>query len=132
MSKHQNGRLPTKNVGLPADTPGTVESERLLRAEIALLMRNLSTRTQRHRREGFKLHFDRFATICDDDSQLARRVLLASGWCPSDDGNWIIGQGLRDIDRAISWDLLGATIESILDDYRPLDDENMRPIAQAA
>lgn len=126
MSKHPNGRL-------PADIPRTAESERLLRAEIALLMRNITTRTQRHRREGFKLHFDRFATLCDDDAQLARRVLLASGWCPDDDGgNWVIGQGLRDIERALSWDLLGATIESILDDYRPIDDDHSRPIEQAA
>lgn|GEM_PF-1505589 len=132
MSKHPNGRLPTKNVGLPADIPRTAESERLLRAEIALLMRNIATRTERYRREGFKMPFDRFATLCDDDAQLARRVLLASGWCPDDDGNWIIGQGLRDIDRALSWDLLGATIESILDDYRPIDDDHSRPIEQAA
>ncbi|WP_375552981.1 hypothetical protein [Roseovarius mucosus] len=125
MSKHPNGRL-------PADIPRTAESERLLRAEIALLMRNLSTRTQRHRREGFKLDFARFATLCDDDSQLARRVLLASGWCPDDGGNWIIGQGLRDIDRAISWEVLESTIESILNDYRPIDDDHSRPIEQAA
>jgi hypothetical protein len=111
--KFQNGQLPT--------TP-TDDSERLLRAELSLLMRNATGRIERYRRRGFKVSFDRFAAICDGDALLARRVLLAAGWCPGEDGNWITGQGFEEISRVISWDVLESTIESILDDYRPVEE----------
>jgi len=111
IMKFKNGRLP-----LEQD-----DSERLLRAELALLMRNATGRIPRYHRRGFHMPFERFTALCDDDHQLARRVLLAAGWCPGEDGNWITGQGFEEISRVISWECLGATIESILDDYRPVD-----------
>ena len=107
----QNGRLPA---------PANEDRERMLRAELALLFRNIAKRTERFQREGFKIPFARVVTCCDEDPMLARRVLLASGWSPGEDGNWIIGHARHEIEKAISWNALETACVGIVDDYRPL------------
>ncbi|GGO50318.1 hypothetical protein SAMN05444398_1011054 [Roseovarius pacificus] len=98
--------------------------EKLLCAELCMLIGNATTRLRRFQTDGYTVSFSEFAArACDDDPRLARRVLLRAGWVPDGDGDWIIGKGVHPLEKAIQWDVLEATCESILDDYRPIPDE---------
>lgn len=97
--------------------------EKLLCAELTMLIGNATTRLRRFQTDGYTVSFSEFAArACDDDPRLARRVLLRAGWVPSDGGDWIIAKGIHPLEKALAWDILEATAESILDDYRPIDE----------
>lgn len=101
------------------DTP----AEKLLASELSLLLGNITHRLRRYQTDGFRVRFAEFAArCCDDDSRLARRVLLRTGWIPAGDGEWIVGKGIHPLDKVTDWETLEAACETILDDYRPIED----------
>lgn len=107
--------------------------EKLLCAELSLLLGNITHRLRRYQTDGFRVTFAEFAArCCDDDSRLARRVLLRTGWVPAGDGEWITGKGTHPLTKVIDWGTLETTCETILDNYRPIEDGPARPVAEAA
>jgi len=101
------------------DTP----AEKLLCAELSMLLGNITHRLRKYQTDGFRIPFAQFAArCCDDDSRLARRVLLRTGWVPSTEGEWIVGKGIHPLSKAIDWDVLESACETILDTYRPIED----------
>lgn len=101
------------------DTP----VEKLLCAELSMLLGNITHRLRRYHTDGFHVPFTEFAArCCDDDSRLARRVLLRCGWVPAGDGEWIVGKGIHALTKVTDWESLESVCETILDDYRPIED----------
>jgi hypothetical protein len=98
-------------------------AEKLLCAELSMLLGNITHRQRRYLTDGFRIPFAEFAArCCDDDSRLARRVLLRTGWVPAGDGEWIVGKGIHPLDKATDWETLETVCETILDTYRPIED----------
>ena len=106
--------------------------EKLLCADLSLLLGNALHRTGSNRTAGFHVPFNQFKDLCDGDARLARRVLLRTGWIPDDGDIWIWGKGRNALEKAIPLDVLEEAYVAIFDDYRPLDDEAARPVAEVA
>lgn len=101
----------------------TDPNEKLLCAELTMLLGNVVSRVRKYQNDGFRIPFAEFAArCCDEDSRLARRVLLRTGWVPSTEGEWITGRGTHPLSKVIDWDVLESACETILDTYRPLED----------
>lgn len=110
-----------------ADTP----AERLLCAELTMLIGNVTNRLLSHKNNGFTVSFEAFKDLCDGDSRLARRVLLRAGWVPGED-EWVLGKGRLPLEKAIPIHVLEETFADIFDDYRPIEDGAARPLSEAA
>ena len=100
----------------------TNHNEKLLCAELTMLLGNAVNRTGSHRTAGFHVPFKEFKELCDGDARLARRVLLRGGWTPDEDGLWILGKGRNPLEKAIPLYILEEYFADILNDYRPLED----------
>lgn len=115
-------------------------AEKLLCAELSLLLGNTTHRLKRYQTDGFRVPFAEFAArCCDDDNRLARRVLLRTGWVPAGDGLWIVGKGTHPLTKVMDWSTLESVCETILDDYRPIEEgaartleEPLRSVPEAA
>lgn len=100
----------------------TDHNEKLLCAELTMLLGNVVNRVAGYRASGFRVPFAEFKELCDGDARLARRVLLRGGWTPDEDGLWILGKGRLPLEKAIPSYVLEEYFADILNDYRPLED----------
>lgn len=100
----------------------TDHNEKLLCAELTMLLGNAVHRIGSNRATGFHVPFKQFKNLCDGDARLARRVLLRGGWVPDADGDWIWGKGRNPLEKAIPLHVLEEHFADILNDYRPLED----------
>lgn len=100
----------------------TDHNEKLLCAELTMLLGNAVHRIGSNRSTGFHVPFPQFKALCDGDARLARRVLLRGGWVPDSDGDWIWGKGMNPLEKAIPIYVLEEYFADILNDYRPLED----------
>lgn len=108
-------------------------AEKLLASELAMLLGNIIHRLKRYQTDGFRVRFAEFAArCCDDDSRLARRVLLRTGWVPAEGGEWIVGKGTHSLTKVTDWETLESICETILDDYRPVSEGASRPLDDGA
>ncbi|SEK54781.1 hypothetical protein SAMN05421666_1031 [Roseovarius nanhaiticus] len=94
--------------------------ESALVEELAAVLRNVVTRLPRFRITGVSIPFAWAAAHMDDDTHLARRVLLSAGFTPDDADNWRWRRGGRSIFEIIDSDALGDTLVDIIDVHRPI------------
>lgn len=95
-------------------------NEERLTAEIAALVLNHIPNRDMNQ-SGMWLDFEWLANICDEDPDLARTVLIRSGFRPAPNGRWLWARGNRSF-AAVGGDksAFSNSVTDLLDLHRPV------------